>query len=149
MTSVFLIISSICMFVLIVLFVFSLFFFCHIVCRFVLFYDLFILAFVSTVYSFTYIKGRRGRYRIVVRLKTTYAISAYHLRLSISNPVQDDVYSIQPCVIKFVRGLLQVGRFHRIPGFLLSIKLIPHDKAEIFLIMVLNTIAIHHPKYFA
>jgi hypothetical protein len=35
------------------------------------------------------------------------------------------------------------------PGFLLSIKLIPHDKAEIFLIMVLNTIAIHHPKYFA
>ena len=94
------------MFVLIVLFVFSLFFFCHFVCLFVLFYDLFILTFVSTVYSFTYIKGRRGRYRMVVRLKTTYAISAYHLRLSISNPVQDDVYSIQPCVIKFVRGLL-------------------------------------------
>jgi hypothetical protein len=59
-----------------------------------------ILTFVSTVYSFTYIRGRCGRYRMVVRLKTTYVISAHHLRLSISNPVQDDVYSIQPCVIK-------------------------------------------------
>ena len=82
------------------------------VCLFVLFDDLFILTFVSTVYSFTYIRGRRGRYRMVVRLKTTYVISVCHLRLSISNPVQDDVYSIQPCVIKFVSGLLQVVRFH-------------------------------------
>ena len=86
-------------------------FFCHIVSLFVLFNDLFILAFVSTD-RFAYIKGRRGRYRMVVRLKTTYVISAYPLRLSISNPVQDDVYSIQPCVIKFVSGLLQVVRFH-------------------------------------
>jgi hypothetical protein len=76
-------------------------FFCHIVCLFVLFDDLFILTFVSTVYCFTYIRGRRGRYRMVVRLKTTYAISDYHLRLSISNPAQGDVYSIQSCVIKF------------------------------------------------
>jgi hypothetical protein len=90
-------------------------FFCHIVCLFVLFYDLFILTFVSTVYRFTYIRGRRGRYRMVVRLKTTYVISAYHLRLSISNPAQDDVYSIQPCVIKFVRGLLQVVDFTDTP----------------------------------
>ena len=85
---------------------------CHIVCLCVLFDDLFILAFVSTVYCFTYIRDRRGRYRMVVRLKTTYVISVCHLRLSISNPVQDDVYSIQPCVIKFVSGLLQVVRFH-------------------------------------
>ena len=91
--------------------------FCHIVCLFVLFYDLFILTFVSTVYRFTYIRGRRGRYRMVVRLKTTYAISAYHLSLCISNPAQDHVYSIQPCVIKCVSGLLQDGRFHRIPRF--------------------------------
>jgi hypothetical protein len=90
-------------------------FFCHIVSLFVLFDDLFILAFVSTVYRFTYIRGRRGRYRIVVRLKTTCTISAYHLRLSISNPAQDDVYSIQPCVIKFVRGLLQVVDFTDTP----------------------------------
>jgi len=90
---------------------------CHIVCLFVLFVlfdDLFILVFVSTVYRFAYIRGRRGRYRRVVRLKTTYAINNYHLRLSISNPVQDDVYSIQPCVIKFLSGLLQVVRFHPI-----------------------------------
>jgi hypothetical protein len=80
-----------------------------------MFNDLFILAFVSTVYCFTYIRGRRGRYRMVVRLKTTCAISTFHQRPSISNPALDDVYSIQPCVIKFVSGLLQVGRFHRIP----------------------------------
>jgi len=50
--------------------------------------------------------GRRGRYRMVFRLKTTNAISAYHLSLSILNPAQDDVYSIQPYVIKFVSDLL-------------------------------------------
>ena len=136
MMSVILIIACICLFVLIVLFVFS----CHIVCLFVLFDDLFILAFVSTVYRFAYIRGRRGRYHMVVRLKTTCAISAYHHRPSIS---------IQPCVIKFVSGLLQVGRFHRIPRFILPIKPTPHDIAEIFLIIALNTITIHHPKYFA
>ena len=199
MTSVFLIISSICMFVLIVLFVFSLLFsatlfvclsvclfvclsclsvcpvcpflwfvyshlciyclsfvclscfmiclfsplyllsivclfvFCLFVfCLFVLFDDLFILTFVSTVYSFTYIRGRCGRYRMVVRLKTTYAISAYHLSLSISNPAQDHVYSIQPCVIKCVSGLLQDGRFHRIPRFILPIKLTPTISLKYF-----------------
>jgi hypothetical protein len=49
---------------------------------------LFIFTFVSTVYHFTYIRGRRVRYRMVVRLKTTYAISDYHLRLPISNPAK-------------------------------------------------------------
>ena len=99
---------------------------------FVLFDDLFILTFVSTVYRFAYIRGRRGRYRVVVRLKTTYVISAYHLRLSISNPAQDDVYSMQPCVIKFVSGLLQDGRFHRIPRFILPIKLTPTISLKFF-----------------
>jgi hypothetical protein len=101
-------------------------------CLFVLFDDLFILTFVSTVYSFTYIRGRCGRYRMVVRLKTTYAISAYHLSLSISNPAQDHVYSIQPCVIKCVSGLLQDGRFHRIPRFILPIKLTPTISLKYF-----------------
>jgi hypothetical protein len=102
MTFVFLIIAGICFFVLIVYLYFLSLFLSHClsVCLFVLFDDLFILTFVSTVYCFTYIRGRRGRYRMVVRLKTTYVISAYHFRLSISNPAQDDVYSIQPCVIK-------------------------------------------------
>jgi hypothetical protein len=44
---------------------------------FVLFYDLFSLAFVSTVYRFVYKSGRHGRYPMLVRFTTTYAISAY------------------------------------------------------------------------
>ena len=83
---------------------------------------------------------------VIVRLKTTYD---YHLRLSISNPAQDDVYSMQPCVIKFFSGLLQVGRFHRILRLPSPNKTDTQDIAEIFLIMALSTISIHHPKYFA
>jgi hypothetical protein len=52
---------------------------CHIVCLCVLFDDLFILAFASTLYRFAYTRGRHVHYRMVVRFTITYAISAYHL----------------------------------------------------------------------
>jgi hypothetical protein len=51
---------------------------------------------------FTQILSRssRGRDRIVVRFTSTHPISAYH-NVSISNPVHDEMYSIQLYVIKF------------------------------------------------
>jgi hypothetical protein len=51
------------------------------------------------------IKGRRGRDRMVVGLKTTCAISAYHYENS--NISHCEVYSIQHYVIKFVSDLRQ------------------------------------------
>ena len=74
------IITCICLFVLIALFIFFLFFihfFLPHCSSFVLFYDLFSLAFVSTVYRFVYKSGRHGRYPMLVRFTTTYEISAY------------------------------------------------------------------------
>jgi hypothetical protein len=49
---------------------------------------------------------------------------------------------MQPCVIKFFSGLLQVGRFHRILRLPSPNKTDTQDIAEIFLIMALNTIQI-------
>ena len=59
-----------------IFFLFLFFFLSHGL-SFVLFYNLLILAFLSTVYRFVYIRGRQGRYPILVRFTTTYAISAY------------------------------------------------------------------------
>jgi hypothetical protein len=60
----------------------------------------------------TIIQGHRGRHRMVVGFTTTCAISAYITsKVEISNPVHDEVYSIQHYVIKFVSDLRQVGGF--------------------------------------
>jgi len=57
-----------------------------------------------------------------------------------SNPVRDEVYSIQHYVIKFVSYLGQVGGFLRVlPGFPTN-KTDRHDITEILLKMALNTI---------
>jgi hypothetical protein len=61
-------------------------------------------------------RGSRGRYRMVVEITTTYAISAYH---------QDEVCSIQNFGIKFVSDLRQDDGFLRLPP---PIKLIPTIK---------------------
>jgi len=62
--------------------------------------------------------GRRGRDRIVVGFKTTYAISA--TKIASVNPVHGVMYSIHYYMIKFVSDLRQVDDFFR---FLLPIKL--------------------------
>ena len=77
----------ICLFVLIVLFIifaFLFYLFCHIVCLSVLFYDLFILAFVSTIHR--------------LHINRVYNDVS-------SNPAQGEVYLIQHLVIKFVSEL--------------------------------------------
>jgi hypothetical protein len=62
-----------------------------------------------------------------------------------SNPVHDEVYSIQYYVIKFVIYLRQVGGFLRFPP---PIKLTRHDIAEILLKVALNTINQTKPTYY-
>jgi hypothetical protein len=52
--------------------------------------------------------GRRGRYRMVYRFTTTYAISVYnHYRFELKS-AHGQVYSMQHYVIKFVSDLQQV-----------------------------------------
>ena len=58
--------------------------------------------------------GRRGRDRMVVGFKTTYAISAYRHKGRELKPRSGRVYSIQHYVIKFVNDLRQVGGFLRV-----------------------------------
>ena len=57
--------------------------------------------------------GRRGRNRMIVVFITTYAIILVPITTKVvsSNPVHDEVYSIQHYVIKFVGGFLRVLRF--------------------------------------
>ena len=55
-----------------------------------------------------------------------------------SNPVHDEVYSIQHYVIKFVSDWRQVGGFLRVSG--LPHQKNRHDITEIFLKVALNTI---------
>jgi hypothetical protein len=57
-----------------------------------------------------------------------------------SNPVHGDVFSIQHYVIKFVSDLQQVGGFLRVFLFQPTNKTDRHDKSEILLNVVLNTI---------
>ena len=57
-----------------------------------------------------------------------------------SNPAHVEVYSIRQYVIKFVSDLRQICCFLRVPRFPPQMKLTPHDIAEIFLKVALNTI---------
>jgi hypothetical protein len=84
-----------------------------------------------------YCRNRRGRDRMAVGFIITYPISAHHM---ISNPVHDEVYSIQHYVIKSVSDLRQVGGF--CPGTPVSFtnKTDRRDINEILLKVALNTI---------
>jgi hypothetical protein len=57
--------------------------------------------------------GRRGRNGMIVVFITTYAIILVPITTKVvsSNPVHDEVYSIQHYVIKFVSDLRQVDSF--------------------------------------
>ena len=57
----------------------------------------------------------RGRYRMVVVPVQSVPITTKAMS---SNPVHDEVYSIQYYVIKFVSDLRQVGGFRRVLRFL-------------------------------
>ena len=72
-----------------------------------------------------YIKGCRGRDRMVARFTATCAISAYPITTKVlsSNSVHGEVYSIQNYVIKFASDLLQVVGFHCVLRFPLPKKL--------------------------
>ena len=62
--------------------------------------------------------GRRGRYRVVVGFTTTCAISPLiTTKVVSSNPVHDEMYSIQHYVIKFVSDLQHVSGFLRVLRF--------------------------------
>jgi len=58
-----------------------------------------------------------------------------------SNPANGEVYSIQHYMITFVSDLRQVGDFSGYSGYLYQ-KNDLHDKTEILLKVVLNTIAL-------
>ena len=60
---------------------------------------------------------------MVVRLTVTYATSAIITKVVSSNPVHDEVYSIQHYELKFVSDLRQAGGFLRVLRFPLPIKL--------------------------
>jgi hypothetical protein len=66
-------------------------------------------------------KGRRGRDRMVVGFRTTYAISAYHHQCCEFESRSGR--GVQHCVIKFVSDLRQVGGFLRVLRFPPPIKL--------------------------
>ena len=57
-----------------------------------------------------------------------------------SNPINDEVYSIQHYVIKFVSDLQHVGGFLLVLWFLLTIKLTTTNIAEILLKLALSAI---------
>jgi hypothetical protein len=70
---------------------------------------------------------------MVVGLKTTCGISAYQ-------PIYDEVYSIQHCVIKFVSDLRHVGGFLWVLSVSSVNKTVRHDIAEILLKVSLSNI---------
>ena len=62
-------------------------------------------------------RGRRDHNRMVLGFTTNCANSAITTKNVSSNPVRDEVYSIQHYVIKFVSDLWQVGGFFRVFQF--------------------------------
>ena len=85
------------------------------------------------------IRDHHDRDRMVVGFTPTYAISNYHDWCLSSNPVHDEVYSIQHYVIKFVTDLRQVCSFLRVFRFSPPIKLTALI-TETLLKVALNTI---------
>jgi hypothetical protein len=79
------------------------------------------------IYIKAYIRGCRGRHRMVARFTATCAISTYPITTKVlsSNSVHGEVYSIQNYVIKFASDLLQVVGFLWVLRFPLPIKLTP------------------------
>ena len=71
---------------------------------------------IDTSTNYVYLRGRSGRYRMIVGITTTRAISCGF------NPVHGQVYSIQHYMIKCVSDLRQVG------GFLLILRFSPPIK---------------------
>ena len=85
-----------------------------------------------------FLRGRRGRDRMVVRFTTMYVQSVpVTTTIVSSNPVHGKVYSVQHYVIKFVSDLRQVGGFQDTPFFSTN-KTDRHDIAEILLKLALN-----------
>ena len=74
-----------------------------------------------------YIRGCRGRDRMVARCTATCAISTYPITTKVlsSNSVHGEVYSMQIYVIKSASDLLQVVGFHCVLRFPLPINLTP------------------------
>jgi hypothetical protein len=87
---------------------------------------------------YIYIRGRRGRDRMVVGFTTTYAISANHHWCCLFESRSGR--GVQHYVIKFVSDLRQVGGFLRVLRFPPPIKTDRHDITEILLKVTLNTI---------
>jgi hypothetical protein len=61
--------------------------------------------------------GRHGHDLIVDGFTTTVQSVPFSIKVVSSNPVRDEVYSIQHYVIKFVSDLRQVGGFLRVLQF--------------------------------
>ena len=62
-----------------------------------------------------------------------------------SNPVHDDMYSIQHYVIKFVSDFRQISGFLPFPR---PLQMTPHDITEILLKVALNTTILNLNKFF-
>ena len=92
------------------------------------------------IFYLIYLRGRRGRDRMVVGFTTTCTISACHHFSCEFESRSGEVYSIQHYVIKFVSDLCQVGGFF--PGTPVSFanKTDCHEITEILLKVALNTI---------
>jgi hypothetical protein len=138
MMSVFLIIACICLFVLIVLFVFSLFFLPHCLS-------------VCPVWWFVY-----SHLCIYCLLFYIYKGSSWSLSYGsqIKNYIcnqwlSPQTFDFESCSRRCVLDTILCDKvFTEYSVFILPIKLTPHDIDDIFLIIALNTITIHHPKYF-
>ena len=83
--------------------------------------QIFIINYCNVRFTFVhitaaYLKGRRGRDRMVVGFTTTYAISAYHYWCCEFEARSGR--GVQHYVIKFVSDLRQVGGFLQSSGFL-------------------------------
>jgi hypothetical protein len=77
-----------------------------------------------TLQTLSHDEGCHGRDRKLVGFRITYAFSVYHyLKVGSSNPANDEVYSIQHYVIKFVSNLRQIGYFLWVLWFHQPIKL--------------------------
>jgi hypothetical protein len=87
------------------------------------------------------VRGCLGRDRIVLDLLLPMQSLPITTNVVSSNPVHDEVYSIQLCVIKFVSDLRQVCGFLRVLRFPPPIKL-THDITEILLKVALNNITL-------
>jgi len=73
----------------------------------------------------TYLRGHRGRDRMVVVLTTTHQSVSITIKVVSSNPAHGEVYSIQHYVIKFVSDLRHVCGFLRVIRFPPPIKTRP------------------------